>query len=129
MKKFVKYIGTSQNGFITGEVYELGELLNDRNKITLTGINGLFDFDLFEEVEQPMNTKPTYIAFAKHRPKIGKDFFVVRIVKGIFEPVKISNIINSSFLEGNIYRIETENSVYITEVSIIHWDYQHIERL
>lgn len=117
INKVVKYVGKTEAGLIRGKTYNV-ELIDYSTKCyKLKDISGKFSIDLFKEItEEDIAGKPVYISFSKNTPEIGKVFFLIRIDKGNIEPVKISDIIDIEYLEGDICRIETVNSVYLTEI-------------
>lgn len=115
--RWAKYIGETNDIFVKGKVYQIAQYYFDEEMISLTGIMGKYDIKNFVYVEES-ETKPkqTYIAFTGNLPKIGKEMFFKRINKGQIQPLRSSKIIDISCVEGNIYRIETEYAVYITEI-------------
>lgn len=115
--KWVKYVGNTTTNLIKGKFYSVTAIDFHSDAFTLEGIEGKFSRNMFQEVEETeVLQKQSYIAFAKRIPEIGKELFLVRIENGNIQPVNITEIIDVSFLEGDIYRIETENSVYMTEI-------------
>lgn len=117
MRKFVKYVGKTTRSLVKGKCYLVKEFDLHNNIYTLETVEGVFPRYMFEEVsERYVQQKSTYIAFSKTMPKIGDELFLVRIEKGNIQPVRTSAILDISYVEGDIYRIETENSVYLTEI-------------
>ena len=117
MKQYVKYIGKTNRILIKGKCYQIKEFDLSNKIYRLEGIDGIFPSYMFEEVAQRyLQQKPTYIAFAKSMPKIGDKIFLVRIVDGKIDPVTISPVEDIEYIGGYIYKLETENSVYLTEI-------------
>lgn len=118
MGNFVKYKGKTNRFLINGKCYEVESFDYVTNEYSLKNVEGKYLNCFFEEIPSRfVQQKPTYIAFTKEMTKIGKESFVIRINKGKIEPVTTSEIKDISYLGGDIYRLETENSVYITEIT------------
>lgn len=118
MRKFVKYVGKTNRLLMNGKCYEVKELDFRSDSYVLQYVEGKHSSYLFEEVSSRfMQEKAMYIAFSKEEPNLDKEIYVVRINKGKIEPVRISEIKDISYVGGDIYHIETENSIYITEIT------------
>ena len=117
MKQYVKYTGKTNRFLTKGKCYCVKEFDITNRIYRLDGIDGIFPSYMFEEVaERFVQQKPTYIAFSKTMPKLGDKIFLVRIVGGNIDPVTISPIEDIEYIGGYIYRLETENSIYLTEI-------------
>ena len=108
MRKFVKYVGKTNQLLMNGKCYEVKELDFRSDSCVLKYVEGKHSSYLFEEVSSRfMQEKAMYIAFSKEEPNLDKEIYVVRI----------SEIKDISYVGGDIYHIETENSIYITEIT------------
>lgn len=111
---------TEPTELVAGKRYKVvGENVGGwQTDLQLSGVEGEFNSIWFNEVE------PKQVFFAKateyHEPNwyIGKQITIDKLHKEDvwFETVITSPVISVEHVYGSVYKIETENTVYITEV-------------
>ena len=90
---------------------------------TLKGFEGLFSEEYFED-ENEINfkkNKPVYfakaVAYYDMSSYIGSRFSLMKLVKEKFRMTVTTPIISVEYIYGNVYKIETEDVVYITAIA------------
>ncbi len=126
MPKKVIYNGGTQgywccsdsSALIIGKVYELKEVYEADfyTYYVLKGVAGRFNSTWFDDL------KP-YFAYANVLPKVGARFSCSRVKVNDEGNLVVSNINTSmvekvDVLEDGIYKVTTQNSVYIVQVNI-----------
>ena len=127
MKKIVKYIGgtlsysdsgcTAPTKLIVGQNYEVETIkpLSWQTIITLKGVKGFFNAAWFDDVEGEI-TPNTYLACSKLKPRVGQRLIVDVMTNGKLNTAQISTIKSVEPISTNIFRVETQNSIYIIQV-------------
>ena len=133
MGRYVIYNGkgkeVEKNRCLTeGKKYEivLETLYQECKTVRLKGIPGEYDASLFEDVEEGihLNTKvmkPAYLAKATIYQNINSYIGGMLLLEKLnsrneFEEFRTTPVEKIENIYGDIYKIETKNSVYITEV-------------
>jgi len=135
MSRFVMYNGKggvepSASKLEKGKRYEVVSITLENTKIvTLKGVEGTFNYNWFDDCDEGvvLDTKvmkPAYLArLTTYRKNFESCVGTCLILKkankrGNFKETTTSPIKKIENIYGNIYKVETENSIYITEVNI-----------
>lgn len=129
MGKFVIYNGGTEAFYHTsnpsvlvkGDRYEVVEEIQSSfyTNYTLKGIQGEFNSVWFDEVkEKKVYLAKTLVYTADIKSLIGRRLHVRRVKDDdTVESVTTALIVNIEHVYGDIYKLETENTVYVTEVN------------
>ena len=134
MKKIVVYKGgtkqdlllcTAPSALVKGKRYEVisQKFFDEGNAYELKNVEGYFDVKWFYDENEILMKKDKPVYFAKAvvygdiSNFIGRMFRLNKLVKEKYKMITTEPIINIEHVYSSIYKIETENEVYITYVA------------
>jgi len=115
------YYGCSDPAIlVVGQTYEVihEEDRGWQTNYTLRGVKGQFNSVWFEDVNPMVTSKPTYFAFSKNIPVVGKRYSVQKLNShNQLDSWSTSAVLSAVLIGDNTYKVVTRNSIYLVQVN------------